>query len=75
MTEDGHYLVISVSLGTKVENQLFYKRLDVPDSPVVELLTGFDAEYDFIGNDGSTFWLQTDRDAPLRLIEEILDRF
>lgn len=68
VTEDGRYLVISVSQGTKVENQVFYKRLDVPDAPVVELLTGFDAEYEFIGNEGSTFWLQTDRDAPLRRV-------
>ncbi len=71
VTEDGRYLVISVWRGTEVKNQVFYKRLDVADAPVVELLAGFDAEYEFIGNDGSTFWLMTDSDAPLRRIVAI----
>ncbi len=71
VTEDGRYLVISVWRGTEVKNQVFYKRLDTSDAPVVELLAGFDAEYEFIGNDGSTFWLLTDLDAPLRRIVAI----
>lgn len=71
VTEDGRYLVISVWRGTEVKNQVFYKRLDVPDAPVVELLAGFDAEYEFVGNDGATFWILTDLDAPLRRIVAI----
>jgi len=71
VTEDGRYLVISVWRGTEVENQVFYKRLDTPDAPVVELLAGFDAEYEFIGNDGATFWFLTDLDAPLRRVVAI----
>src|SRR5207247_1857871 len=35
-----------------------------PDSPIVELLMDFDAEYDFIDNDGPTFWFKTDLNAP-----------
>jgi prolyl oligopeptidase len=66
VTEDGDYLIITVWRGTEEKNQVFYKRLDDPESPVVELLTGFDAEYEFVANDGSTFWLLTDNDAPLR---------
>ena len=31
---------------------------------MIELLTEFDAQYLFLGNDGSTFYVQTDRDAP-----------
>jgi prolyl oligopeptidase len=34
----------------------------------VELLTGWDAEYDFIGNDGPLFWFATDKDASLRRV-------
>ena len=34
------------------------------DAPVVELLDGFDAEYEFIDNDGPVFWFVTDLDAP-----------
>jgi prolyl oligopeptidase len=68
VTEDGRYLIISVWRGTDPRNQLFYKDLSQPDSPVVELITGFDAKYAFLGNDGPTFWLLTDQDAPLRKI-------
>ncbi len=71
VTEDGRYLVISVWRGTEVKNQVFYQRLDTPAAPVVELLAGFDAEYEFLGNDGATFWFLTDRDAPLRRIVAI----
>ena len=63
-TDDGRYLVISVSEGTDTKNRLFYRDLGLAGSPVVELLNEFDASYHFIGNDGSTFYLQTDLDAP-----------
>ena len=44
------------------------KDLQTPDAPVVELLAGFDAEYEFIDNDGPVFWFVTDLDAPLRRV-------
>ena len=68
VTEDGQYLIITVWRGTEERKQVFYKCLDDPDSPVVELIAGFDAEYEFVGNDGSTFWLLTDLAAPLRRV-------
>ncbi len=71
VTEDGRYLIISVWRSTETQNQIFYKRLDADDSPVVELLAGFDAEYAFLGNDGPVFWFLTDRDAPLRRVVAI----
>lgn len=71
VTDDGRYLIITVWKGTLRKNQLFYKDLTVADSPVVELLTGFDAEYDFIGNDDDHFWITTDRDAPRRQVVRI----
>ncbi len=71
VTEDGEYLIISVWRGTEEKNQIFYKHLTEPDSPVVELLAGFDAEYEFVGNDGATFWVMTDLDAPLRRVVAI----
>ena len=64
VTEDGRYLIISVWLGTDPKNLLFYKDLTQPDSPVVELISGFEASYSLIDNDGTIFWLQTDWDAP-----------
>ena len=68
VTEDGHYLIISVWRGTERKNQIFYQDLRQPGSAVVELIAGFDAEYQFLGNDGGLFWLMTDKDAPLRKV-------
>jgi prolyl oligopeptidase len=68
VTDDGRYLVISVWRGTEQKNQVFYKDLQQAEAPVVELLTGFDAEYEFIDNDGPVFWFVTDESAPLRRV-------
>jgi prolyl oligopeptidase len=64
VTEDGHYLVIGVAQGKTVNTALFYKDLQAPGAPVVELLPKFDAQYGFVGNDGPVFWVQADKDAP-----------
>ena len=64
VTEDGRYLIISVWLGTSPQNLLFYKDLQDPDAEVVELVSEFEAQYSLIDNDGTTFWFQTDLDAP-----------
>ena len=37
----------------------------------VELLTGFDARYDFVGNDGDRLWFVTDLEAPNRRLIEV----
>ncbi len=63
VTEDGRYLVIKVEKGTQRQNDVFVKDL-MTDGPIVELLTGFRAGYDFLGNVGSRFWFMTDGDAP-----------
>jgi prolyl oligopeptidase len=64
VTEDGRYLIISVDQGTDPKNLVFYKDLAKPDSPVVELISEFEANYSFIDNDGPLFWFRTDLDAP-----------
>src|SRR5215471_13231024 len=64
VTDDGHYLIITVWQGTSPKNRLYYKDLTKPDSEVVRLLDDFDAEYSFVDNDGPVFWFKTDRDAP-----------
>lgn len=66
VTEDGRYLIISVWQGTDPKSQVFYKDLAKPDSDVVELIAGFDAEYGFVGNADGKFWLVTDLNAPKR---------
>ena len=71
VTEDGNYLIISVWKGSDRKNQLFYKDLTKADAKVVELISGFDADYDFIGNDRNRFWILTDLDAPQKRVVEI----
>jgi prolyl oligopeptidase len=68
VTDDGQYLIIGVWRGTEPKNQVFYKSLATPDSPVIELITGWDAEYEFVDNDGPVFWFVTDSEAPLRRV-------
>ena len=64
VSEDGRYLVIHVNEGTDPRNRLFYKDLSDPAAPVVEMLTDFDANYSFLGNEGPLLWLYTDQGAP-----------
>lgn len=68
VTEDGHYLIVSVWLGTDPRNLVFYKDLTQPNAPVVELINSFEAEYSFIDNDGTTFWFATDLEASRRRV-------
>lgn len=70
-TDDGRWLVITVTHGTERKNNLFYLDLQKPDAEVVELLSGFEARYEFIDNDGDVFWVRTDLDAPRNCIVAI----
>ncbi len=64
VTDDGHYLIISVSQGTDSKNRLYYKDLTKKDAPVVKLLDDFDAAYNVVDNVGSVFYINTDLAAP-----------
>ncbi len=65
VTDDGAYLVITVSRGTERKNAVFFLDLQAPDAAVQELLAAFDAEYEFVTNQGSVFYFRTDHNAPL----------
>jgi prolyl oligopeptidase len=62
-TEDGRYLVIDSSRGSDPNNRLFIQDLS-SGGPVVELLADGDARYNYLANDGPTFYLYTTKDAP-----------
>src|SRR6218665_1275107 len=64
VTDDGRYLLINVTRGTERKNLVFYKDLKDPKSKVTELLRDWDAEYEYIANDGTRFWFTTDLEAP-----------
>jgi prolyl oligopeptidase len=71
VTEDGNYLIITVYQGTDVKNRVYYKDLKTAGSPVVKLLDDFDAAYNFVGNEGTRFWFQTDLQSPRGKVVEI----
>ena len=69
VTDDGQYLIITVAQGTDVRTRLYFIDLDNPgkpeiDNPVVRLIDKLDAEYSFVGNRGTNFYVRTDRNAP-----------
>jgi prolyl oligopeptidase len=71
VTDDGNYLIITVFQGTDVKSRVYYKDLKAKDTPVVKLLDDFDAAYNFVANEGSRFWFQTDLQAPRGKLIEI----
>ena len=63
VTEDGQYLIISVWQGSDRKNLVFFQDLTSENTEIRELITQFEADYSFIGNQGSCFWFRTDLDA------------
>jgi len=64
VTEDGRFLLIYQSEGTNRENRIFLKDLADPSGKIEPFLDKFDASYNVVGNDGATFYVITDKDAP-----------
>ncbi len=62
-TEDGRFLVIDISRGTDPENRVFVKDI-AAGAAVVELLPDADARWQYLANDGATFYFLTTKDAP-----------
>lgn len=63
VTEDGRFLVITVWEGY-FANAVHYMALEEGSGPAVELLPDWDALYEFLGNDGNTFYFKTTNSAP-----------
>jgi prolyl oligopeptidase len=64
VTDDGRYLVIQANHGDEVQNTVLVQDLATPGAPVVALIPKPTAVYNFVGNIGSRFYLQTDAGAP-----------
>jgi len=65
VTEDGNYLIITITRGTERKNMVAFKDLTKENSPIVELIDRSESQYSFLGNEGPIFWFRTDQDAPL----------
>ncbi|RIK37529.1 MAG: S9 family peptidase [Chloroflexi bacterium] len=62
VSDDGRWLVLNVHVGTDPRSRVYIR--PVAGGDVVRLLDDFDAAYEFIDNDGDTFFFKTDLDAP-----------
>ncbi len=67
---DGRFLVYTIEEGY-LRNAIYYQRLDARPvagadrhGPIVKLLDAWDGRYEFLGNVGDIFYLQTTADAP-----------
>jgi prolyl oligopeptidase len=75
VTEDGRFLVITQTEGTDNRNRVFVRDLDRPGAAIQPFLDAFDASYVVVGNDGDTFYVLTNKDAPrFRLVAISLRR-
>ncbi len=63
VTEDGKYYIMSTSKGTQRMNEVRFKDLSKPDSPIVTLIGERTNSWGFVGNDGPVFYFRTDKDA------------
>ena len=69
VSEDGRWLIVTITVGSDPKNRVYYRDLSKRDAAIVPLLDDFDADYTFVGNDGTVFYFRTDLEAPLgRLI-------
>jgi len=64
VTDNGAYLIINVWRGTERKNLVFYKNLQRRDAEITEVISEFDAQFDFIDSYGTIFWFRTDYEAP-----------
>lgn len=64
VTDDGKYLILTLGKGTDAKYRILYRPLDQPTQDPVHLVGEFEAEYQFIDNDGPVFWFKTNKNAP-----------
>ncbi len=60
VTEDGRYLIVTISKGTDAKFRIAVKDLDAEAGKFADLTDNFDDEYTFVGNDGPTLYFMTD---------------
>ncbi|XP_067274257.1 prolyl endopeptidase [Pseudorasbora parva] len=70
VSDDGRYVLLSIREGCDPVNRLWYCDLnDTPQGitgllPWVKLIDNFDAEYEYVTNEGTVFTFKTNLDAP-----------
>ena len=76
ISEDGNWLIITVGKGTERMNMVYFKNLTMEKAPIIPIVENLENSWNFLGNDGSTFYFQTDKDAPRGKVvsRNVLDR-
>ena len=69
VSEDGHYLVLTLRAGTELHNRISFIDLDNPKrpnlgAPLVKLFDTPDALYEFVASEGNIFYVRTTKGAP-----------
>jgi|WetSurMetagenome_2_1015567.scaffolds.fasta_scaffold07261_2 prolyl oligopeptidase len=64
VTEDGRYLLVTQTEGTDNRNRVFVRDLRKAGGKIEPFLDHFDATYSIVGNDGDTFYVLTNKNAP-----------
>ncbi|XP_033640547.1 prolyl endopeptidase-like [Asterias rubens] len=70
VSDDGRYIVLSIRQGCDPVNRLYYCDLESIDNkitgllPWVKLIDNFDAEYEYITNEGTVFSFKTNLKSP-----------
>jgi prolyl oligopeptidase len=63
LTDDEKFLIISAA-NTTTGNELYVQDLSKPGSKIINILSGFASSTNIIDNDGDTFYVQTNLNAP-----------
>jgi prolyl oligopeptidase len=73
VTDDGRYLVNTISVGTDVRNLLYVRKIGAPEYQ--KLFDKLEASYGYVGNIGSKFYFLSNNHAPkYRLIAVDVDK-
>ncbi|MFH1999523.1 MAG: prolyl oligopeptidase family serine peptidase [Planctomycetota bacterium] len=64
VTDDGRYLVLTISKGTAQKNRVFFQDLSKKEVAFEPLVDAFKGKFQFIDNEGSSLWFLTDFNAP-----------
>ncbi len=63
VSDDGEHLILTLGKGTDAKYRVLHRPLAEPDAEPTHLVGDFDAEYEFVDNDGPIFWFKTNKDA------------
>ena len=68
LTDDGKYLVLSISKSTDDQNQVFYRDANDSDGDWNELIGDFENQFWFVTNKNNEFYFLTDLRAPTKRV-------